>query len=71
MTRLTEAVNEVSLMARAVSSCTQPPARPHVSLAHLLSVAREGRVPAAGTLAATVQKVSVRIVHLGGGGGDQ
>lgn len=59
------------LWRRAVSSCTQPPARPHVPLAPSLVGAREGRVAAAGTLAAAVQKLSLWIVRRGGRRGEE
>lgn len=68
MTSLTEAVNEVSLMAVRSKLQHAAPARPRRSPRTSLVSAREGRVAAAGTLAATVQKLSVWIVYWEGGG---
>lgn len=69
MTSLTEAVNEVSLMAVRSKLQHAAPARPRVFPRTSLVSAREGRVAAAGTLAATVQKRSVWIVCWEGCGG--
>lgn len=69
MTSLTEAVNEVSLMAARSKLQHAAPARPRVSPRTSLVSAREGRVAAAGTLAATVQNLSVWIVCWEGWGG--
>lgn len=71
MTSFTEAVNEVSLMAARGKLPHTAPARPHVPPRTSLVGAREGRVVAAGTLAATVQKLSLRIVRWGGRRGEE
>lgn len=63
MTSLTEAVNEVSLMAQCSKLQHAAPARTRALPRTFLVSAREGRKAAAGTFAAAVQKLFGWIVR--------